>query len=84
MDGSKVWEAYCAGGMEDIRRYCETDVINTHLVYLTFQHLRGQLNPAAWREQQALIRQTLSGIDEPHWREFLGRWEARGEAGTAA
>jgi hypothetical protein len=84
MDGSKVWEAYCAGGLEDIRRYCETDVVNTHLVYLAFQHLRGQLSPAAWREQQALIRETLAGTDEPHWREFLPRWQTRGEAVPAA
>ncbi|MBU3694277.1 MAG: 3'-5' exonuclease, partial [Rhodocyclaceae bacterium] len=84
MDGSQVWEAYCAGGMEDIRRYCETDVVNTHLVYLAFEHLRGRLSSAAWREQQALVRQTLSGSAEPHWREFLGRWETRGEAGAVA
>lgn len=83
MDGSKVWSAYLAGGMEDIRRYCETDVVNTHMVYLAFQHLRGHLSQTAWRDQQALVRQTLSAIDEPHWREFLSRWETRGEAAPA-
>jgi len=84
MDGSKVWEAYQNGGLEDIRRYCETDVVNTHLVYLAFQHLRGQLDTAAWREQQALVRRVLEGIDEPHWREFLARWSGQGGAGQAA
>jgi predicted PolB exonuclease-like 3'-5' exonuclease len=83
MDGSKVWSAYLAGSMEDIRRYCETDVVNTHMVYLAFQHLRGHLSQTAWRDQQALVRQTLSAIDEPHWREFLSRWETRGEAAPA-
>jgi predicted PolB exonuclease-like 3'-5' exonuclease len=83
MDGSKVWSAYLAGGTEDIRRYCETDVVNTHMVYLAFQHLRGHLSQTAWRDQQALVRQTLSAIDEPHWREFLSRWETRGEAAPA-
>lgn len=83
MDGSKVWEAYQGGGLEDIRRYCETDVVNTHLVYLAFQHLRGQLSPTALRDQQALIRATLATIDEPHWHEFLPRWETRGEAAPA-
>lgn len=84
MDGSKVWQAYQAGGLEDIRRYCETDVVNTHLVYLAFQHLRGHLSPAAWREQEARIRQTLEAVDEPHWREFLSRWAMRDESGPAA
>lgn len=84
MDGSKVWDAYRNGGLEDIRRYCETDVVNTHLVYLAFQHLRGQLATGAWREQQVLVRRTLEGIDEPHWAEFLGRWAAQGGADPVA
>lgn len=84
MDGSKVWSAYRAGGLEDIRRYCETDTVNTHLVYLAFQHLRGQLDPDAWRVQKLRVRETLAGIDEPHWREFLARWDERDEAGAAA
>jgi len=84
MDGSKVWSAYRAGGLEEIRRYCETDTVNTHLVYLAFQHLRGQLDPEAWRVQKARVRETLAGIDEPHWREFLARWDERDEAGAAA
>lgn len=75
MDGSKVWDAYMAGGVEDIRRYCETDVVNTHLVYLAFLHMRGQSGNAEWQARQQLIRDTLGGIDEPHWREFLGRWQ---------
>jgi len=43
MDGSKVGEAFRAGRIEEIRNYCETDVANTHLVFLRFQLLRGVL-----------------------------------------
>ena len=47
MDGSKVWEAFQAGGIEQIRNYCETDVVNTYLLYTRFQRLRGVLDEAA-------------------------------------
>ncbi|MBA3903885.1 MAG: 3'-5' exonuclease, partial [Rhodocyclaceae bacterium] len=36
MDGSAVWGAYQAGRVGEIRDYCETDVVNTFLVYLRF------------------------------------------------
>ena len=41
MDGGKVWEAWQGGQIADIRDYCETDVINTYLVYNRFRRLRG-------------------------------------------
>ena len=41
MSGDKVWDAFRCGEIEAIRNYCETDVLNTYLVYLRFQHMRG-------------------------------------------
>src|SRR3546814_8678793 len=32
MDGSKVWEAWNTGRADEVRAYCETDVVNTWLV----------------------------------------------------
>ena len=43
MDGSKVWDAFQAGDIGGIRNYCETDVLNTCLVYLRFELIRGRL-----------------------------------------
>ena len=43
MDGAEVYAAYQAGRHDEIRRYCETDVMNTYLLYLRFQQLRGTL-----------------------------------------
>jgi predicted PolB exonuclease-like 3'-5' exonuclease len=76
MDGSQVWNAYQAGKIADIRDYCETDVVNTHLVFLRFQLMRGHLTPAHYEREIALVRDTLSGIDAPHWRQFLEVWTA--------
>ena len=74
MDGSKVWDAYKAGHIEEIRNYCETDVANTHLVYLRFQLMRGHLTPAAYEAEIKLVRDTLAGYSAPHWAEFLAAW----------
>ena len=76
MDGSAVWGAFQDGRLEDIWRYCETDVVNTYLVYLRFQLMRGALTPAQHDQQIAAVRAALGKIDQPHWQEFLARWAA--------
>ncbi|MSP98982.1 MAG: 3'-5' exonuclease [Methylotenera sp.] len=80
MDGSKVWEAYKAGKLEEIRNYCETDVANTHLVFLRFKLMRGQLSPAAYDAEIELVRSTLTGYSQAntgpnHWKEFLAAFK---------
>src|SRR5205814_231480 len=74
MDGSKVWEAYQSGKIDDIRKYCETDVANTYLVFQRFQLLRGACDGALYRRELELVRDTLAHSKESHWREFVGRW----------
>jgi predicted PolB exonuclease-like 3'-5' exonuclease len=74
MDGSQVWNAFRAGRIADIRNYCETDVLNTWLVFLRFQQMRGVLAPDRHVRELELVRATLSRLGEPHWREFLAAW----------
>jgi 3'-5' exonuclease len=74
MDGSKVWEAFLAGGIGQIRNYCETDVVNTYLLYMRFQRMRGVLDDARLAEEQARVRAALAALDQPHWREYLTAW----------
>jgi predicted PolB exonuclease-like 3'-5' exonuclease len=76
LDGSRVWEAFCAGRIREIRNYCETDVVNTWLVFLRFQVLRGVLAREAYDDEIALVRTTIEKLDEPHWQDFLARWPA--------
>ncbi|MCD6680327.1 MAG: 3'-5' exonuclease [Burkholderiaceae bacterium] len=79
MDGSQVWEGYRAGRLPEIRAYCETDVANTWLVFCRFQTMRGLWSPERYRNELALLRETLAvQTDEaPHWREFLDAWPER-------
>ena len=75
MSGAHVWDAYQAGKLADIGNYCQTDVVNTYLVYLRFQLMRGMLTLDQHRVQCELVRETLGKSAEPHWKEFLGRWK---------
>jgi len=79
MDGSKVWDAFKAGKIEEIRNYCETDVANTHLVYLRFQLMRGHLSKAEYESEIQLVHNTLSNYvtdnKTQHWAEFLAAWQ---------
>lgn len=74
MDGSKVWDAFKAGKVKEIRDYCETDVANTHLVYLRFQLMRGHLTKAEYDSEIALVRETLVGYEGEHWDAFINAW----------
>jgi 3'-5' exonuclease len=76
MDGSQVWATYQAGRLAEIRNYCETDVVNTYLVFLRFQAMRGALSAEECRTQCDLVRATLGRSGEPHWQAFLARWTA--------
>ena len=76
MSGAKVWDAFQAGEIEAIRNYCETDVLNTYLVYLRFELMRGHLTETAYQRELDLLRDTLNVDDRAHIREFLGHWES--------
>ena len=74
MDGSKVWDAYQTGDIESIRSYCETDALNTYLVYLRYQLIRGRLNTASYEAEHKKLRAHLEQGDAKHWGEFLSAW----------
>ena len=75
VDGSQVWSLYQEGRLQEIRDYCETDVVNTYLVYCRYQLLRGRLTRDAYDTEIALVRTSLQTIDAPHWRDYLSMWQ---------
>ena len=74
--GARVWSAWQAGKVAEIRSYCEADTVNTYLLYLRFQQLRGVLTADQHRKECALLRDALGKRPEPHWREFLSLWKS--------
>jgi predicted PolB exonuclease-like 3'-5' exonuclease len=71
-----VWDAYLAGQLEQIRNYCETDVVNTYLLFNRFQKMRGVLTPEQHRADETLVRETLANLPAPHWKAYLAAWPA--------
>ena len=76
MKGEEVWAAYLDGRAADIRNYCEADVLNTYLVYLRFELMRGRLDAAEHERECELVRAWLGASDRAHLQEFLAAWRA--------
>ncbi len=74
IDGSEVLNYFSRGDVKTIRDYCETDVLNTYLVYLRFQLMRGQLSPAQYEDEIILTKTMLHDSDELHLQTFLEAW----------
>lgn len=81
VDGSKVADMMDAGQIDEIRHYCETDVLNTYLVYLRYQLHTGTLTKPGYN---AAVADVISFIDaekekRPYLNDFMEAWgEASG------
>ncbi|MEM7408454.1 MAG: 3'-5' exonuclease [Pseudomonadota bacterium] len=78
MSGDKVFDAWLNGDLRTIRNYCETDVLNTFLVYLRFLLIRGDLTTNAYEAELAVVRDALVESNAPHLTEFVEAWDAAG------
>ena len=76
MDGGQVYAQYLGGQTEDVRRYCETDVMNTYLLYCRFQKMRGGLTEAEYEQEIGFVQKNLLALShqEAHWQEYLQAW----------
>jgi predicted PolB exonuclease-like 3'-5' exonuclease len=54
VDGSRVEEIVLAGQIEEVARYCESDVLNTYRVWLVYELFRGSITVKEldWSEAQ--------------------------------
>lgn len=75
MSGANVWESYLQGGINDIRNYCETDVLNTYLIYLRFELIRGRLTAKSYEKECKKMRDALIKENKSHLNEFLQAWK---------
>jgi 3'-5' exonuclease len=74
MSGAQVFDAWLAADLAGIRRYCEIDVLNTYLIYLRFELMRGRLNRERHAEETERVRALLRESTEPHFVEYLKAW----------
>ncbi|MGB5259449.1 MAG: 3'-5' exonuclease [Gammaproteobacteria bacterium] len=75
MSGAKVWDNYLDGDIEGIRNYCETDVLNTYLVYQRFELIRGHISHTEYDAVCEQVRMELASENRPHLNEFLENWQ---------
>lgn len=80
MSGDKVWPYYLEGRFDAIRDYCETDALNTYLVHLRFQLVRGVVTADEYAREVEQLVGVLRAEGRPHFDEFLNAWE-QGTAG---
>lgn len=75
--GKGVWDSYLEGDITGIRNYCETDVLNTYLVYLQYALIRGHIDNASYQTRLEEVRSFLNCSDNLHWQEFLSGWQPK-------
>jgi len=73
VDGSQVMQMFDDGKLQEIRNYCETDVINTYLLCLTYQHHTGSMSKDSFVKCKNSLREFLEKNSETksHFGEFL-------------
>ena len=75
MSGASVWDYFQSNRLEDIRDYCETDVLNTYLVYLRWQLISGGLTQELYQQECDIVRGFLADQPQEHFKEFLNTWQ---------
>lgn len=73
--GGDVFEKFLASDIHSIRDYCETDVLNTYLVFLKFQLIRGHLNEETLSLEEEQLKEYLLSSQKPHLLGFFGGLE---------
>ncbi|WP_395877223.1 3'-5' exonuclease [Ehrlichia muris] len=75
IDGSKVAELYDNGKISEIRDYCETDVINTYLVYLRMMHYQDRITTLNYNDSISDLLSYLDANEKEHFKQFRIEWD---------
>lgn len=71
-----VWQLYYNGDLAKIRSCCETDVLNTYLLFIRFQLNQGKVSRQRYEEEIQRVKDYLYQQKKPHWEEFLQTWKS--------
>ena len=84
MGGAAVAAAVAAGRLDDVRNYCECDVMNTYLLYQRFRMMRGEIDAREYALEIGVVRDKLAALDASHWHSFRDAWDRAAASGTEA
>ncbi len=80
IEGGDVEYLFRQGRLKEINQYCTTDVLQTYLLFLRVELLRGKLSPGDYQAAVAAARDDLqaraaAGGSENFLHDFLQRWQ---------
>ena len=74
VDGSHVAEYFDDGKFNEIREYCETDVLATYLVYLRMAFVQGWIDKDEYNNCVKTVEGHLQNTNKKGLKEFLDEW----------
>ena len=75
MSGEQVWDLYLESRVEDIRNYCDHDVLNTYLIFIHYQVMIGKITNEELSSKMQSLKKLLSKSDKHHLQYFLSSWK---------
>ena len=74
VDGSQIEAMVNAGQIDEVARYCESDVLNTYRVWLLYEHFRGTITTAQLEWSEVQIREFVRArkLANPHLNAAMG------------
>ncbi|MGN7678988.1 MAG: 3'-5' exonuclease [Anaplasma sp.] len=75
VDGSEVEHMYDSNRLSEIRDYCESDVINTYLVYLRLMHHQDRVTSEGYNKCVEDLLTYLESSGNSHMLNFKAEWE---------
>lgn len=77
IDGSKVHTMYQEGQIQQIREYCEIDVLNTYLVFLKFELIRNNITTQQYDNYITEVKNLLQKSSQQHFLQYCKLWEQK-------
>lgn len=85
-EGSNVWNQFLSGKEKEVKAYCETDVVNTYLMYLKYLKLTGSVSNEEYQDLISEIKNFIANLlkkpedlnQTKHWKKFLNQWQESG------
>ena len=73
--GDQVWDLYLEDKVEEIRNYCDLDVLNTYLIFIHYQAMIGRISKEEHSTRIHQLKRQLSNTEKQHFQSFLAAWE---------
>ncbi|WP_339045355.1 3'-5' exonuclease [Candidatus Mesenet endosymbiont of Agriotes lineatus] len=74
-DGGQVASLYDSGKIQEVRDYCETDVINTYLIYLKLMQHQGRITTESYNKNLDDLLLYLENSQKDHLLKFKEEWK---------